>query len=161
MSIWLSNLWQDRRGAAAVEFAMFLPFFLLVLVGLTEIANGFRQATMVEKGLRAGALYAARTELPLTAGDQTIVNNLVMKGNTAGTGDYLVAGWADGDADLSISTSLYDISAANEAPDAEDVDVVTLTASVPYQSLMPGLLDMVGLSGFTIQLSHEQSYVGL
>ena len=35
----LSNkLWRNRRGNVTVEFALFLPFFLLLLVGGLEIA---------------------------------------------------------------------------------------------------------------------------
>ncbi len=146
---------RDARGNAVVEFALVLPLLLLLFTGMTEIGRAYYQANAVEKGLRAGALFAGRNSFPLTAQVRTMVANLVKTGNLDGSGGYLVSGWADMDADLNIDDTLtFPIDATTTIP------VVRLTASVPLDPLMPGMLALVGLGDVTIELSHEQAYVG-
>ncbi len=84
-----------------------------------------------------------------------MVANLVKTGTLDGSGPYLVSGWADVDADLNIDDTLtFPVDATTTHP------VVRLTASVPLDPLMPGMLALVGLGDVTIELSHEQAYVG-
>ncbi len=151
----LIRLTRDARGNAVVEFALVLPLLLLLLIGITEIGRAYYQANAVEKGLRAGALFAGRNSFPLTAQVRTMVANLVKTGTLDGSGGHLVSGWADVDADLTIDDTLtFPIDATTTIP------VVRLTASVPLDPLMPGMLALVGLGDVTIELSHEQAYVG-
>ena len=146
---------RDARGNAVVEFALVLPLLLLLLTGITEIGRAYYQANAVEKGLRAGALFAGRSSFPLTAQVRTMVANLVKTGTLDGSGPYLVSGWADVDADLNIDDTLtFPVDATTTIP------VVRLTATVPLDPLMPGMLALVGLGDVTIELSHEQAYVG-
>lgn len=49
----------DRRGAAAVEFAVLLPFLLFLAVIATDWARLMYYTISVEACARAGALYAA------------------------------------------------------------------------------------------------------
>lgn len=151
----LIKLPRDARGNAVVEFALVLPLLLLLLTGITEIGRAYYQANAVEKGLRAGALFAGRNSFPLTAQVRIMVANLVKTGTLDGSGGYLVSGWADVDADLTIDDTLtFPIDATTTIP------VVRLTASVPLDPLMPGMLALVGLGDVTIELRHEQAYVG-
>ncbi len=145
----------DGRGNTVVEFALVLPLLLLLLAGITEIGRAYYQANAVEKGLRAGALFAGRNSFPLTAQVRTMVANLVKTGTLDGSGPYLVSGWADLGADLNIDDTLtFPVDATTTIP------VVRLTATVPFDPLMPGMLAFVGLGDVTIQLGHEQAYVG-
>ena len=149
------RLARDGRGNAVVEFAFVLPLLLLLFAGMSEIGRAYYQANAVEKGLRAGALFAGRNSFPLTAQVRTMVTNLVKTGTLDGSGPYLVSGWADVDADLNIDDTLtFPVDATTTIP------VVRLTASVPLDPLMPGMLALVGLGDVTIELSHEQAYVG-
>ncbi len=151
----LIRLTRDRRGNAVVEFALVLPLLLLLLAGMSEIGRAYYQANAVEKGLRAGALFAGRNGFPLTAQVRTMVTNLVKTGTLDGSGPYLVSGWADVTAGLNIDDSLtFAVDATTTIP------VVRVTATVPFDPLMPGMLALVGLGDVTIQLSHEQAYVG-
>src|SRR5688572_27726252 len=86
---------RDAAGASAVEFALMLPVFLLVTAGMIDLGRALYQTNTVEKGLRAGAMYAARNTYPLSAAQKTEAENIVKKGNRAGTGNYLVQGWSD------------------------------------------------------------------
>ena len=151
----LIRLTRDGRGNAVVEFALVLPLLLLLLAGITEIGRAYYQANAVEKGLRAGALFAGRNDFPLTAQVRTMVANLVKTGTLDGSGPYLVSGWADVNADLNIDDTLtFPVDATTTIP------VVRVTATVPFDPLIPGMLTLVGLGDVTIQLSHEQAYVG-
>ncbi|MCH7692109.1 MAG: pilus assembly protein [Proteobacteria bacterium] len=146
---------RDGRGNAVVEFALVLPLLLLLFAGISEIGRAYYQANAVEKGLRAGALFAGRNDFPLTAQVRTMVANLVKTGTLDGSGPYLVSGWADVNADLNIDDTLtFPVDATTTIP------VVRVTATVPFDPLIPGMLTLVGLGDVTIQLSHEQAYVG-
>ena len=151
----LIRLTRDGRGNAVVEFALVLPLLLLLFTGITEIGRAYYQANAVEKGLRAGALFAGRNSFPLTGQVRTMVANLVKTGTLDGSGPYLVSGWADVNADLNIDDTLtFPVDATTTIP------VVRVTATVPFDPLIPGMLTLVGLGDVTIQLSHEQAYVG-
>ncbi len=151
----LIRLPRNGRGNTVVEFALVLPLLLLLLAGMTEIGRAYYQANAVEKGLRAGALFAGRSSFPLTAQARTVVTNLVKTGTLDGSGPYLVSGWADVDADLNIDDTLtFPVDATTTIP------VVRLTATVPFDPLMPGMLAFVGLGDVNIELSHEQAFVG-
>jgi Flp pilus assembly protein TadG len=162
MLCFLSRAWRSQKGNATVEFALFLPFFTVLMVGGLELGNAARQASMIEKSLRAGALYAARSDLPLTAAIKTNVENVVKTGTENGTGSYMVPGWAKATATLTIDTTKkYVFTPAAATPLDTDVEVVVLTAAVPYQPLLPGLMGFVGLGDIVFQLTHEQAYVGI
>jgi Flp pilus assembly protein TadG len=142
----------SAAGASAVEFALMLPVFLLVTAGMIDLGRALYQTNTIEKGLRAGAMYAARNEYPLTTAQQTEAQNIVKKGNRAGTGSYLVAGWSE-------PTSL-NIFTTTEVVDGTPVPIYHFNAAVPFDPLLPGLLSALDLDQITIKLSHEQAYIG-
>ncbi len=164
----LNKLWRNRRGNVTVEFAFFLPFLLLILVGGLEIGNAIRHGALIEKNLRAGTLYAARilsldADGPaLSADARSAIENLVRTGGQSGLDQPVVPGWADAAASLVIDASLEHVFSAGNATALDvAVPVVRLTAAVPYTPLLPGLLAFVKLDDILIRLSHEQAYVGI
>ena len=168
----LNKLWRNRRGNVAVEFALFLPILMLLLIGGLEIGNAIHQGTLIEKNLRAGTLYAARILNPdangpaLSAEDRATIQNLVKTGSQSGLDEPVVPGWADAAASLVIDPTLVHVfifsdENATSLPTDISVPVVRLTASVPYKPLLPGLFEYVGLNDIVIGLSHEQAYVGI
>jgi Flp pilus assembly protein TadG len=52
------------RGAAIVEFALVMPFLILLMVGLFDLGLGFWQYMQVQAAAEAGAQYAARYPFP-------------------------------------------------------------------------------------------------
>jgi Flp pilus assembly protein TadG len=48
----------DRRGIAAVEFALVAPFLIATAVGLTDIGFGLYRAMQVDDAAHAGMRYA-------------------------------------------------------------------------------------------------------
>jgi len=55
------------RGAAIVEFALILPFLILLMVGLFDLGFGAYQSMQVHAAAEAGAQYALRHTWDATA----------------------------------------------------------------------------------------------
>ena len=127
----LNRLWRDRRGAAAIEFGVLIPLFLLFLLGTVEFGRMLSQSNAVEKGVRAGVALAVRSDNPITSAQTTSVQNLVKYGNTAGSGYYLVDGWSDGGATVAIS-----VVRTYSGSGVTGLDVIKVIATVPYTPLM-------------------------
>lgn len=144
---------RHRGAAAVVEFALLLPVLLLIMVVLIEAGRGISQMQTVERGLRAGAMLAARSDWPLDGTAQTAVANLVKTGTTDGSGAFLVPGWADAGASLNITPTTTVIGGST-------VGIIRLDAQVPYQELLPGMIGFFGLNQITLRASHEQVYIG-
>lgn len=146
--------WRDRRGASAIEFALIAPILLALVVGVTEIARYVNQADTVEKSLRSAAAFGARSEIPLDGATETTMGNLVRTGTPDGSGALLVPGWGEAGADLDIETFTVTVN-------GEDNEVIRLSATVPFVPLSPGLVGMFGLDSLEIQVSHEQTHMGI
>ena len=151
---WWNRLRRDRRGVAAVEFGLLLPILMVLLVGIAELGRYLGQAEAVEKGLRAGAMYAARQSLPLSGTAKTEIENLVKTGTRDGSGIYLAAGWNESGAKVDITAT------NNSTTDGTAVTVIELTANVPYDELLPGMLGFFGILPLNISMSHEQVHIG-
>lgn len=148
----------DRRGVAAVEFALLLPMLLVLLVGIAEVGRYLGQAEAVEKGLRAGAMFAARQTLTsgvLSNAAETTIKNLVERGTLDTSGAYLADGWGESGADLTIT-----VTSTASGVTGLTVNVIELTAEVPYDEMLPGMLAFVGISSLSLTMSHEQVHVG-
>ena len=157
MSDWLNKLIRraagGEGGTALVEFAVMMPLLLLLAVGTIEVGRAYFQANAVEKGVRAGAVFAARGQLPLTAADRATAENIIKTGTIDGSGALLVSGWSKAAASL-------EITSADFVTGDTSVAVIRVTASVPFDPILPGLAGFVGLDDFTIGAVHEQAYVG-
>ena len=153
----LNRLRRDRRGAAAIEFGLLVPLFMIFLLGAVEFGRVLTQSNAVEKGVRAGVALAVRSDNPIIAASaqETAIKNLVKYGNPAGTLPYLVDGWSDAGADVVI-----DVVRTYSGGGVTGLDVIRVIATVPYTPLMPGLFSFAGLSSFHIVVDHEQAYIG-
>ncbi len=154
MSGSLISILRERSGVAVIEFALFVPLFLLMLVGVIEYGRVLSQANAVEKGLRAGAMLAARSDFPLTGAQEQRIKNMVMTGNVAGELPYLAPGWEEASASLVVTSDTFNSTGVVNLP------VFRLEATVPYQPLLPGLMSMIGLDDLIITTAHEQARIG-
>ena len=142
---------KSRNGVAAIEFAVSLPIFLALVVGIVEIGRALIQATAIEKGLHAGAMYVARAVLPVDAATTTAITNLVQRGSTDASAPYLVEGWGDPGATVDVVRQAVDYPTVGGV----QVPVFQLTATVPFTPIIPILMP-----AFTITSSHQQAYIG-
>lgn len=114
-----------RRGTAAVEFAVVMPLFLLLLAGIIEFGQAFR----IQHALTNVSRRVARTA---TVGNQTTINDLETKivaqcAQTLGTvkEDLIVDIKVNGVADADLQK-------------AEQGDEIAVTISVPFNKVGAG-----------------------
>jgi Flp pilus assembly protein TadG len=131
------------------EFAIVLPVMLLLLFGVTEVGRAIMRYNTLTKAVRDGARYAASYALLGTTGAVnvdaqllTATRNVVVYGNTAGTGQRLLPGFATAQVQL--------IDAGG--------DLIRVDASYLYTPLFGNVLPDIGLgssinTAFTMQAS--------
>jgi Flp pilus assembly protein TadG len=160
---------KNARGSAAAEMAMVLPILVALIFGAVELGNYFRSEHVLIKGVRDGAVYAARQAIsnydcsvaspPVPA---TVINDskaLVRTGQLSGGTDRLPR-WTDGSTIFTITASC--VTAAGGTTllgiyqvNGGKVPVITVTANVPYQSVV-GIL---GFSTTSLRVSATQQAV--
>ncbi|VTU22040.1 Flp pilus assembly protein TadG [Variovorax sp. PBL-H6] len=78
-----------QYGAALVEFALILPFLLVLTLTVTEFGRAMHEYNLVTKSVRDGVRYLSiQTQNTHTAE----AANLIVYGNLAGTGTPLARG---------------------------------------------------------------------
>lgn len=108
----------DRRGAAAVEFAMVAPFFFLILAGIIEFGQAFRIQHTLSHACRRGA-RAAAVDGNLPGDIRRLVQAQCAQMLRVNQADVLVTITADGAP--TTDTTLLDEGA-----------VVSVTVSIPF-----------------------------
>lgn len=145
-------------GAAAVEFALFAPMFLMILVAMVEFGRVHYEAILLERSVRGAVAYAQRVPCcPLSAADKTIMRNMIRTGNADGTLPYLMLGWATAP---SSEPDIDDTQTYTLVNDGSILPLITVRATVPYKPLMPGIFDILGMSSFNIHSNHQAPHVG-
>lgn len=85
-----------EHGQSAVEFALMLPVMMLLLFGIVQIARVFYVYHTLQKALRGGAGFIARTNQVNYCDDQneSFLNarNYIVFGNLEGSGTAVVNG---------------------------------------------------------------------
>lgn len=154
---WLNNcrrLKPDEGGSIVVEFAIMLPVLMLLSSGLIEVGRAYIQASAVQKGVRAAALFAARAATPLSNVDKQRAENLARTGTVDGSGALLVPGWGGAGATIDITaTSTFSVG-------TQALPIIRVEASVPFQPVLPNVFALTGFGSHTISVRHEQAYVG-
>ena len=123
----------DRRGAAAVEMAIVLPLFFLVVLGIIE----FGRALMVSQLLTTAARDAGR--VAIMGGSSTAEVEQVVK-------DFVVATVGVAEADVAVVVTE---EGGGDVSDADSGDLCTIQVNVAFDkvSYLPGSY----LSGKTLQ----------
>lgn len=122
-----------QRGLAMVEFTIGAPLLLLLLYAIAELGNVFYQYAQLADAARNADRYLGSNAIPDGSGVVSIsstvagaTRNLVVYGNTGGTGSPLLPGLAVGQ-----------VTVATQA-DADGSTDVTVSVAYPYQSLFGG-----------------------
>ena len=93
----LDRLRKDQRGTQLVELAIVLPIFIMLFGATAEFGRYFYEYTTLAKASRAGARYLATAN---SLQDAT-AKNIVVYGNSAGTGSPILAGMTTGNVVIS------------------------------------------------------------
>ncbi|MFZ5585035.1 MAG: TadE/TadG family type IV pilus assembly protein [Thermodesulfobacteriota bacterium] len=134
----LRGLIAENRGSVAVEFALFLPFFLMLVFGVIELGGAWYQRQMLVNASREGARAASLLNDATNGAAQ--VNALVR--------DYLTQSGYPGV--VNVTTTGADGNAGTP---------VSVTVTSDYQfpvlgNLIPGNLAAVTLQAVTV-MRHE------
>jgi Flp pilus assembly protein TadG len=86
----IRGLVKDERGVQLAELAIVLPILLILLASTAEFGRFFYEYTTLAKASRIGARYLITANI--TPFEKNQARNLVVYGNTAGTGSPLVEG---------------------------------------------------------------------
>lgn len=98
---WLGRFRRDDRGVQLVELAIVLPILLLLFAAVAEFGRYFYEYTTVAKGARVGARYlASKSVMSTQANWKANAKNLVVYGNTAGTGTPILKGLTAANVDV-------------------------------------------------------------
>lgn len=105
----------DRDGAAAVEFALIVPVFLLLVAGIVEFGQAFR------------------TQHVLTTASRRAARALSMESADSSKVQYEIEDYCEkalGDVPVNVSIEVNGDGWGLES--AEEGDAITVTVSVPY-----------------------------
>jgi Flp pilus assembly protein TadG len=97
----LSRFRRDERGVQLVELAIVLPIFILLFGATAEFGRYFYEYTTLAKSARVGARYL--TTAAVNSTEDTTAKNIVVYGNSAGTGNPILSGLST--ANVSITRS--------------------------------------------------------
>jgi Flp pilus assembly protein TadG len=86
-----ARLWADRRGVAAVEFALMTPVFALLLAGIVDLGGALYTKFKLDAAVTAGANYAQINAANVSSTNgQTLASNVATIVETSQG-----SGWAD------------------------------------------------------------------
>ena len=141
-----------ERGSALVEFSLFLPFFLLMLLGVTDVGLGIQKAMIVQQAAHAGAMCATLSSTPsgsdmaaAVSAIQTAANNTASAGGIAAltvTPQFLCA---------SSPTGTRTVVSTVPCPASTPLQWAAVSTSYNFSALFgyPGLPASFALTGFS------------
>ncbi len=138
-----------RRGTAAVEAAVVLPVYFLLLLGIVEFGHAQMVVNLLQSSCRAGARMGSTTG-PTTAQVQSRMKEVLGSGVNANKVTIYVKDassldhsgtWPTTDAGVNALPTL-------ELSSAEDRQMFVVRASVPYNSI--AIVPMPFLKNYTL-----------
>lgn len=110
-----------QEGVSLAEFALILPYFLLIILGMVDMGRGFNTYIGVMNATREGVVWLANNGDDLTGMENRIETELNRVGLSAGDIDFT----------LEPDKSAY-----------ESGDLVTLTIEYPYDLLFGAITNI-------------------
>ncbi|HYE14559.1 MAG TPA: TadE/TadG family type IV pilus assembly protein [Pyrinomonadaceae bacterium] len=133
------RLARREDGTQLVELAIVLPVMLVMFGAVAEFGRFFYTYQTLAKATRAGARYL--TTEPADGSSDAKAENLVVYGNTTGTGDPVVSGLSAGN--VSVERS----GGPSSMPERVTVKIVGYTYSPLFD-----LGKLVGVSGLSLNV---------
>lgn len=128
---WLNRLRRDEQGVQLIEMAIVIPILLVLFAGVAEFGRYFYEYTTLAKASRLGARYLISKSRNSSTNYEALAKNIVVYGNTAGSGSPILSGLSASNVQVSYS-----------GPVAGIPETVTVTI-VSYQHVP--LFDLGGL----------------
>jgi Flp pilus assembly protein TadG len=144
----LLPLLRDRRGVAAVEFALVCSLLLIMLGGITDFGLALRDKSRLANAVAQGVQYAYLHASSVTTGQiQSVV-----QGSSSLSG---VTATVTGPACYCITGTTPTLSSAACAPTPTCADgtapgtYVVISATYPFSAILPGFSRMAGTTTIT------------
>ncbi|HSB29761.1 MAG TPA: TadE family protein [Pyrinomonadaceae bacterium] len=137
----LTKLVRNDAGVQLLELAIVLPIFVILFGATAEFGRYFYEYTTLAKGARAGARYLVTAKVDCN--QATIAKNLVVYGNTAGTGSPILPGLTVSN----VAVSPNDLACSGTPQGVPETITVTITG-FNHQSIfdLGGLLNNAAVS---------------
>ena len=134
----LTHLPCDRRGVAAIEFAMIGSLTAILVLGAYDFGNAAQQQIQLQEAVRSGGAYAMNHATDV-AGIQGVVTNALPSGWTlTNPGGVATVACSCLDPNTGALTSLGVCSSANFDTCASGSGIiVSITATMAYTSVDP------------------------
>jgi Flp pilus assembly protein TadG len=120
---------QSERGASLVEFALLAPVMVLLVMGVVDLARGYKTQIRLENAAREGAAFAQIYPNDVTCGDKGTIVAHAMNEDPDMVGTVRVFGEdANGDLTVPITGCGSDVVVSGERVLVEvsaDFDVMT------------------------------------
>ena len=135
---WLNRFRRDEQGVQLIEMAIVIPILLVLFAGVAEFGRYFYEYTTLAKASRLGARYLVSKSLGSSVNYETLAKNIVVYGNTAGSGSPILSG---------LSPSNVEVTYAGPVAGVPETVTVTIV-SYPHVPLfdLGGLLRNPSLS---------------
>lgn len=105
---WLHRFRRDDRGVQLVEIAIVIPILLMLFAAVGEFGRYFYEYTTMAKAARVGARFMATQSIDSTQTNWVAATkNLVVYGNTAGTGTPVLPGLSTSNVDVTFAGGTY------------------------------------------------------
>lgn len=168
----IRRLHKDSSGSAAVEMALVTPMLLILMMGAFELGNYFVSEHILIKGLRDGAVYAARqdimTNYDCSAGTPTVpsgivtdTENIVRSGELSGGTDRL-PNWSSATFSITVNcatTAGSSTMSGMYTMNGGKAPVLTVSAQVPYRTVLGSI--GVDVGNFTLGGSEQAAAIGI
>lgn len=139
---------QLERGQSVLEFALILPLMLVVTLGIIEFGRAYYQYNTLTKAIRDGARYMSKHVY--SSAYETNTKNLVVYGNTFGTGTPILPGLT--------TAKIVVTPVPSGATPASPPDWLTVSVNAyPFSSHVPSLIP---LSNVTFSPSIQMRFMG-
>jgi hypothetical protein len=137
----LAGIGHDERGVQLLELAIVLPLFVILFAATAEFGRYFYEYTTLSKAARVGARYLVTQKVDCAQAD--LARNLVVYGNTAGTGSPILPGLLTSN----VSITPNDLACAG-TPQGVPPNITVTISGFKHQSLfnLGGLLNNGAIS---------------
>jgi hypothetical protein len=137
----LASVGHNERGVQLVELAIVLPLFMILFAATAEFGRYFYEYTTLSKAARVAARYLVTQKVDCAQAD--LARNLVVYGNTAGTGSPILPGLLVSN----VSITPNDLACAG-TPQGVPPSITVTISGFKHQSLfnLGGLLNNAAIS---------------
>jgi TadE-like protein len=105
---WSTRFRRDERGVQLAELAIVIPIMLMLFAAVAEFGLYFHEYSTAAKAARLGARYMCSKTLEKDRNNWELnAKNLVVYGNTAGTGSPVLHGLSTSNVDIQYEGGTY------------------------------------------------------